>query len=123
MWLLNWQTIFMWLLDANMDVHLAPLLKELGMECDTASARGWQKLINGELVKIAVESGFTCLLTHDRLFGETAARALKSNRNFSVVVIHLPQKPWKLYQEDFRSAWIINPIKTIPGKILHWPTA
>jgi hypothetical protein len=44
----------MWLLDANMDVHLAPVLSSLGRLCDTAANRGWQALSNGELVAAAV---------------------------------------------------------------------
>jgi hypothetical protein len=35
----------MWLLDANMDIHLALLLKGLGISCDTAN-RGWKALSN-----------------------------------------------------------------------------
>ncbi len=32
----------MWLLDANMDVHLASVLTGLGIDCDTAGNRGWK---------------------------------------------------------------------------------
>ncbi len=111
----------MWLLDANMDVHLIPLLREVGIDCEAATRRGWQGLINGELVKAAVEAGFHCLLTHDRLFAEAAARSLKSNPNFSVVVVHLSQKPWKQYRKDFRAAWEKNPIRPVTGQIVRWP--
>ena len=34
----------MWLLDANMDVHLAAVLAEFGIRCDTAGNRGWKAL-------------------------------------------------------------------------------
>jgi hypothetical protein len=68
----------MWLLDANMDVHLVQTLNELGVACDTAANRGWKAFSNGELVAAAVSAGFTCLLTRDQLFGESAARALKT---------------------------------------------
>jgi hypothetical protein len=64
----------MWLLDANMDVHLASVLEELGIACETAAHRGWKALSNGQLVAAAVASGFDCLLTRDRLFGESASR-------------------------------------------------
>ena len=67
----------MWLLDANIDVHLASLLKSFQIECDTAANRGWKALSNGHLVKAAVDAGFDCLLTRDRLFGESASRALR----------------------------------------------
>ena len=71
----------MWLLDANMDVHLVHTLNELGVSCDTAANRGRKALSNGELVSAAVAAGFTCLLTRDQLFGESAARALKPGDN------------------------------------------
>ena len=57
----------MWLLDANMDVHLESILRDLGISCETAAARGWKALSNGELVTAAVTAGFTCLLTRDQL--------------------------------------------------------
>ncbi len=64
----------MWLLDANMDVHLVSVLTSLGIGCDTAGNRGWKTLSNGDLVKVAADAGFRCLLTRDRLFGESASR-------------------------------------------------
>ena len=111
----------MWLLDANMDVHLLSLLQELGVECEATTRRGWQALNNGDLVSVAVKAGFTCMLTQDRLFGEAAARALKAHPHFSVVVIHLAQFPWKRYRQNFNSAWSKSPIRPLPGKITHWP--
>jgi hypothetical protein len=65
----------MWLLDANMDVHLVQTLKEIGL------SRDW-KASNGELVSAAVAAGFTCLLTRDQLFGESAATGLRSASSF-----------------------------------------
>jgi uncharacterized membrane protein len=52
----------MWLLDANMDVHLVAVLADLGIASDTAGRRGWKALSNGELVAGAVAAGFDCLL-------------------------------------------------------------
>jgi hypothetical protein len=52
-------------------------------------------LSNGELVSAAVGAGFTCLLTRDQLFGESAARALKTFPSFAVVVVDLPQQRWR----------------------------
>ena len=60
----------MWLLDANVDVHLAPVLRQIGIPCDTAASRGWKALTNGELVATAVANGFDCILTRDPLFAE-----------------------------------------------------
>ena len=48
----------MWLLDAHVDIHLAALLTERGIACDTAANRTWKALSNGQLVESAVASGF-----------------------------------------------------------------
>ncbi|MEK7408263.1 MAG: DUF5615 family PIN-like protein [Acidobacteriota bacterium] len=113
----------MWLLDANMDVHLLSLLREYGIDCDAATRRGWRALDNGELVAAAAGAGFTCLLTQDRLFGEAAASRLQLFPHIAVVIVHLPQRPWRLYQEDFRAAWAASPLRPVPGKVVHWPLA
>ena len=112
----------MWLLDANMDVHLLSLLKEFGSESEATTKRGWGNLSNGELVSAAAAAGFTCLLTQDRLFGQAAAQALKTFPQFSVVVVHLPQRPWQRYQKDFAAAWAKSPIRPIAGQVIHWPS-
>ncbi len=67
----------MWLLDANVDVHLAPLLRGLGIPCETASSRGWKALTNGELVAAAVVAGFDCIVTRDQSFAESASGVLR----------------------------------------------
>jgi hypothetical protein len=82
----------MWLLDAKMDVHLISVLAELGISAETAVARGWNAFSNGELVGAAVAGGFECLLARDRLFGESASRALRVHSEFAVVLITLPQQ-------------------------------
>lgn len=82
----------MWLLDAKMDVHVTSVLTGLGISCDTAGNRGWKTLSNGDLVKAAVDAGFCRMLTRDRLFGESASRALKSFPKFAVVVVNIPQR-------------------------------
>ncbi len=53
----------MWLLDANMDVHLVSVLADFGVAAEAASRRGWQALTNGDLVEIAARENFTCVLT------------------------------------------------------------
>ena len=111
----------MWLLDANMDVHLVTVLAELGVRCETAASRGWKALSNGELVATAVATGFQCLLTRDQLFGESASRALKSFPEFAVVVVTLPQQRWQQYREGFIAAWTKSPIQPVPGRLIHWP--
>ena len=87
----------MWLLDANMDVHLVSVLTGCKTSCDTAGKRGWKALSNGDLVNVAVDAGFHCLLTRDQLFGESASRALKRFPQFAVVVVNVPQRPWPQY--------------------------
>ncbi len=84
----------MWLLDANVDVHLVAVFKQFGVTCDTAANRGWNALSNGELVATAFAEGFRCLLTRDQLFGESASQTLKSFPEFAVVVNTLPQQRW-----------------------------
>ncbi len=113
----------MWLLDANMDVHLSVLLTGRGVSCDTAANRGWKALSNGQLVSVAVASGFDCLLTRDRLFGESASRALRSHLTFAVVLINLPQQRWPEYSERFTDLWDSSPIRPQPGKLIEWPAS
>jgi len=111
----------MWLLDANMDVHLLSLLHEFGIRCEAATRRGWGSLSNGELIAAAVEAGFTCVLTHDRTFAGSSSVMLKQNPGFSIVVIRLYQRPWRDYIEQFRVAWDKQPIVPVPGTVTHWP--
>jgi predicted nuclease of predicted toxin-antitoxin system len=111
----------MWLLDANVDVHLAPLLKQWGIPCDTVAHHGRKALSNGELVAAAFTEGSRCLLTRDQLFGETASQALKSFPEFGVVVITLPQQRWPEYRSRFLQAWAPSPVQPVPGRLIHWP--
>jgi hypothetical protein len=91
----------MWLLDANMDVHLVVLLAELGISCNTAGKCEWKTLSNGDLVAAAMANGYRCLRTRDRLFGESASRALNRFPGFAVVIVNLPQQRWQQYREQF----------------------
>jgi predicted nuclease of predicted toxin-antitoxin system len=111
----------MWLLDANMDIHLVQTLREFGIDSDTADNHKWKKLFNGELVSAAVKAGFTCLLTRDQRFGESAAKALKAFPVFAVVIIRLPQVPREQNRLQFLEAWRIRPIEPIAGRLIHWP--
>jgi hypothetical protein len=111
----------MWLLDANMDVHLVELLEGFGIACHTAGSRGWKALSNGDLVTAAVAAGFRCLLTRDQLFGESAARALRLFPDFAVVVVGLPQRPWPEYMERFAAQWMNCRIEPLAGHLTHWP--
>jgi hypothetical protein len=111
----------MWLLDANMDVHLASVLAELGIASETAAARGWKALSNSQLVAAAVASGFDCLLTRDRLFRESAFHALRLHSTFTVILINLPQQRWPEYRQRFLEAWGLIPITPQPGRLVEWP--
>src|SRR5579862_9326103 len=111
----------MWLLDANVDVHLVPVLRGFGISCDTAGNRGWKALSNGQLVTAAVSAGFVCLLTRDQLFGQSAARALNSFPQFAIVVVGIPQQPWPQYRDRFVAAWAQRAIEPLAGKLTHWP--
>lgn len=111
----------MWLLDANVEVHLVLLFREWGISCDTAARRGWKAIPNGELVAAAYAEGFRCLLTRDRLFGESASQVLSSFPEFGVVVITLPQQPWAQYRQQFLEAWAASPIRPVAGSLIYWP--
>ena len=111
----------MWLLDANMDVHLVNLLAEFGIKCEAATRHGWGSLSNGDLIAAAIKAGFTCILTQDRLFAESATGAISADSRLSIVVVQLPQKPWREYTRQFRDAWVTHPINPVPGAVLQWP--
>jgi hypothetical protein len=81
----------MWLLDVNLPKKVCGLLGEFGIEAHRADDRGWGHLTNGALVGAAQQAGFHCILTRDRLFSESAARALKLFPGFCVVLVTIPQ--------------------------------
>jgi predicted nuclease of predicted toxin-antitoxin system len=112
----------MWLLDANMPQKLCGVLGSLGIQAQTAETRGWSGLTNGALVEAAVEAGFACVLTRDRLFSESAARALKRFPEFSVVLVTLRQLRGPQFLHAFRLAWKHEPIRPCAGLLLRWPS-
>jgi len=111
----------MWLLDVNMPNNLTLLLREFGVDAETARSRAWDTLNNGRLVETAASAGFSCLLTRDRLFGQSASRALRKFPRFSVVVVSLPQLRAQQFVEAFRSAWDKAPVVPVPGHMIVWP--
>ncbi len=112
----------MWLLDANMPLPLVALLGELGVKADSAVSRGWNTLSNGALVKADAEADFAALLTRDRLFRESAARALKVHNEFCIVRITLPQLRASHFLAAFRAEWrrarhiSCRPFDYVPGR-------
>ena len=82
----------MWLLDVNLPKKVVSLLAEFGIEARCADDQGWGGLTNGALVDAATQAGFRCILTRDRLFSQSAARALKRFPEFCVVLVTIPQR-------------------------------
>jgi len=78
----------MWLLDANLDVHLTELLRGYQIDCETAEDRGWKALRNGELVAAAAEAGFDSILTRDQRFAESASGIWRLYPKFGIVVVN-----------------------------------
>ena len=107
----------MWLLDVDMPRQLVVPLESQGIKTDTAVARGWGNLSNGVLLEAAAAAGFRSLLTRDRLFGESASRALKRFPEFSVVLVTLPQLRAQRFLEAFQAAWSAAPIVPAPGEL------
>lgn len=111
----------MWLLDANVDVHLVSVLARFQVPSDTAGKRGWKGLPNTELVTAAVQTGFTCLLTRDQFSGDSSSQTLKLYPRFAVVVVNVPQLPWSEYRERFLALWAERPIEPVAGQLIQWP--
>lgn len=111
----------MWLLDVNLPNGLVQFLAKSGIQCDTTVKRGWRNLTNGELATAASKAGFSVILTKDRLFGETAAKALKQFPQLCVVVISISQSRQSLYLKDFEAAWNEKPVIPKVGTLMEWP--
>jgi hypothetical protein len=97
------------------------LLKFFGFESETTAFRGWRDLSNGKLAEAAFMAGFRAILTRDRLFGESAGKALKTYPELAVVVLRLPQSREAAFLVEFKAQWAKKPICPIPGQILEWP--
>ena len=111
----------MWLLDVNLPTDLLALLRGYGITCDTTANRGWRDLTNGLLAEAAFGAGFRVILTRDRLFGESAARALRALPELAIVVVALPQARAAIYLAEFRKHWERQPIIPMAGGIAEWP--
>lgn len=104
----------MWLLDVNLPNGLRSVLQEYGIESHTTVYKGWRDLGNGALAKVAVAAGFKAILTRDKLFGESAAKALDTFPELSVVIIRIPQSRAETYLINFRKQWQLKPICLVP---------
>jgi hypothetical protein len=86
-----------------------------------AQAAGWKALSSGDLVTAAVQAVFRSMLTRDRVFGESASRALKSFPQFAIVVVGIPQQRWQQYRERFASTERSAQFERVAGQLIHWP--
>src|SRR5687768_9527340 len=99
------ESLAVWLLDEGLPISLFACLQKLGVEVQTVEFRKWKGLRNGKLVAVAAESGFTCILTKDRLFAQDAKKALTTHRQIAIALVQLPQKPRQEYIRAFESQW------------------
>lgn len=111
----------MWLLDVNMPKKIVEILTEEGIAVDTAPRRGWRESTNGELVEAAARAGFTCIITRDSLFRESAAGVLRRFPQIGIVFVTIPQVRGGQYLDEFRRAWAKKPIKPQRGTLVYWP--
>jgi hypothetical protein len=111
----------MWLLDHNLPRQVYEVLKSLSVHCETTDNRGWDHLENGDLVSVANQAGFDCILTRDVLFGLSAAKALKKYPQMAVVLIRLPQAKGSVYSVRFMDQWKQQKITPKAGSLIEWP--
>jgi len=100
---------------------LAEVLVAKGVQARTAESQGWKDLTNGDLVEAAVRAGFSCVLTRDRLFSESAARSLRRFPEFCVVLITVPQLRGHEFLDTFQTEWDRRPILPVHGAVVRWP--
>lgn len=111
----------MWLLDVNLPNGLLRSLKTFGVAADTTTQRGWRNLGNGDLAKAAFNAGFKVILTRDRLFGESAGKALKLFPDLAIVILRITQSRESSFLVAFDTAWKQLPITPVPGSVMEWP--
>lgn len=111
----------MWLLDEGLPVSLHKCLENLKVKVETVDFRGWKGLRNGKLVAVAAESGFTCILTKDRLFAQDAKKALATNPKMAIVLVLLPQVSREKYIKSFEMNWKKAKILPVAGQVIEWP--
>jgi hypothetical protein len=83
------------LFDQGTPAPLIPFLE--GHTVAQAKDLGWDKLVNGELLKAAEEAGFEVLLTTDK---NMAAQQNLKSRTIAVVVLGNSQ--WRIVQRHLR---------------------
>ena len=113
----------MWLLDVNVPRQTIEALAGFGVTAEHTTKRGWGHLKNGELVEAAVLAGFECVLTRDRLFAESAGRALRQFPTFAVVILRIPQLRKDAFTAAFLASYARQPIVPRAGALISWPSA
>jgi predicted nuclease of predicted toxin-antitoxin system len=111
----------MFLLDHNFPVQILEFLQGQGVQVQTTRYHGWEALENGALVSSAFEAGYRCVLTRDRKFAESAAKALRKFPEISVIIVTLQQNKADVYLASFQAAWGKDKILPLPGQLLLWP--
>jgi len=111
----------MWLLDVNLPTALTGLLHSYGILAETAAARGWRELTNGELAQAASRGGFRALLTRDRRFGTATGNVFETLADLAIVIVMLPQACEAAYLSAFDAAWRRRRIDPVAGAITEWP--
>lgn len=105
----------------NVPAKVGAFLSRRGIVCARTDRQGWTHLKNSELVEAAVQQGFQCLLTRDKMFGESATRSLKGHTGFAVVLLSLRQAREPEYLAEFEKQSDKSVIQPIPGKMIIWP--
>jgi predicted nuclease of predicted toxin-antitoxin system len=111
----------MWLLDVNLPNGLRHVLTKYGHTAETTVFRGWRDLGNGVLAAAAHQAGFRVILTRDRLFGNSAGRALTSYPDLAVVILKISQSREANYLQEFEKQWAVNAIRPVHGQVIEWP--
>jgi hypothetical protein len=83
------------LFDQGTPAPLIPFLE--GHTVTQAKDRGWERLVNGELLKAAEDAGFEVLLTTDKNI--TAQQNLKTR---AIAIVVLGNSQWRIVQRHVR---------------------
>ena len=110
-----------WLLDEGLPISLHKCLQSYGITAETVQFRKWKGLRNGNLVTVAAEAGFSCIITKDKLFSQDAKKALVVYPKMAIVLVLLPQLPREKYIKNFERMWKAALITPIAGQVIEWP--
>ena len=102
---------------------LPGVLRSRGIDCDTAASRGWRDLTNGLLPEAAFRAGFRVILTRDRGFGESAARALRLLPELAVVVLTVPQARAAAFVAEVEARWQTRAIEPVGAVLSSGPSS